>query len=241
MTTSMRLAAKMEPFDSFWEGPKDIEKGYGTFYQFYKHNYLQHMPADKSARILVISCGPGYFLNTLRQAGYNDVLGIDSEPAKIETVQRKGLTGRLAEAFPFLEGNTESFDAIFCETEINHLTKDEILEFLPLCRDNLREGGVLIFHSLNGANPITGSESLALNIDHFNTFTEYSMRQLLEHSGFEDINVIPLNLYVFYNNPLNYVGMVMDSLLTICFRVLFKFYGKPTRMFTKKIAAVARK
>ena len=72
--TRVRLAAKMEPFDSFWEGPQDIEKGYGTFGQFYKHNYLQHMPADKSARILVVSCGPGYFLNTLKQAGYTNVL-----------------------------------------------------------------------------------------------------------------------------------------------------------------------
>lgn len=241
MTTRVRLAAKMEPFDSFWEGPKDIEKGYSTFKQFYKHNYLKFMPANKSARILVVSCGPGYFLNTLKQAGYTNVLGIDSVPAKIEFSQRKGLPAELAEAFPFLEGNSEPFDAIFCETEINHLTKDEILEFLPLCRDNLLPGGVVIFHSLNGANPITGSESLALNIDHFNTFTEYSMRQLLEHSSFEDIKVIPLKLYVFYNNPLNYVGITLDAVLTLCFRVLFKFYGKPTRIFTKKIAAVARK
>lgn len=241
MTTRVRLTAKMEPFDSFWEGPEDIEKGYRNFYQFYRHNYLKHLPEDRNVRVLSVSSGPGYFVNTLRREGYTNVLGIDSDPAKVELAHQKDLNCIVAEAFPFLEQNTEPFDVIFCETEINHLTKEEILEFLPLCRDNLREGGVVIFHSMNGANPITGAEALALNIDHFNTFTEYSMRQLLKYSGFNDIQVIPLKLYVFYSNPLNYVGILLDTMLTLSFKVLFKFYGKPTRIFSKKIAAVARK
>ena len=48
---------------------------------------------------------------------------------------------------------------------------------------------------------MTGSEALAQNFNHFNTFTEYSLRQILMHSGFQDIQVFPLNLYIFYENP----------------------------------------
>jgi hypothetical protein len=55
----LELAAVIEPFDSFWEGPEDIEKGYTTVYEFYRRNYLHHVPVDRSAPILVISCGPG--------------------------------------------------------------------------------------------------------------------------------------------------------------------------------------
>jgi hypothetical protein len=40
---------------------------------------------------------------------------------------------------------------------------------------------------------------------------------------------------------LNYVGMMADRMLNLIFKVLFKFYGKSNRIFTKKIAAVARK
>ena len=36
----IQLTAKMEPFDSFWEGPTNIEKGYGTFYQFYSRDLV---------------------------------------------------------------------------------------------------------------------------------------------------------------------------------------------------------
>jgi hypothetical protein len=113
-----------------------------------------------------------------------------------------------------------------------------MIDFLGLCRHALRPGGGLIVYGLNGANPITGSEALAQNFDHFNTFTEYSLRQLLEHCGFERIRVLPLKLYVFYKNPLNYVGLAATTLFELLFRALFLLYGKSNRIFTKKIAAV---
>ena len=50
-----KLTAKMEAFDSFWEAPENIEKGYSSFGSFYRHNYLRHFPDNKDANILVIS------------------------------------------------------------------------------------------------------------------------------------------------------------------------------------------
>lgn len=212
MISSNDLSAIMEPFDSFWEGPHDVDKGYGSFYKFYKDNYLKHMPEDRNARILVVSCGPGYFVNMLKKEGFDNVLGIDSYPEKVEHAKRHGLNCEVARAFEFLDQSSEPFDAIFCEQELNHLTKREMLVFLDLCWKKLREGGRLITHGLNGANPITGSEALAQNFDHYNTFTEYTFRQVLEHSNFQDIKIFPLNLYVFWTNPLNYVLIAMSSL-----------------------------
>ena len=78
-----KLTAKMEAFDSFWEAPENIEKGYSSFGSFYRHNYLRYFPGDKDSKVLVISCGPGYMVNLLNKKGYNNVLGIDSMPQKI--------------------------------------------------------------------------------------------------------------------------------------------------------------
>ena len=238
---NIELTGKIEPFDSFWEAPEDIEKGYKSFYQFYKCNYLKYVPADKNAKILVISCGPGYFLNLLVKEKYWDVLGIDSDPAKIQHGKKKNLNCRAERAFPFLQRCREAYDVIFCEQELNHLTKREMLVFLTLCWNSLAPGGTLIVHGLNGANPITGAEALAQNFDHYNTFTEYTLRQILDFTGFRDVRVIPLDLYVFYKNPLNYVLIVLDKLYTLFFRFSFLLYGKANKIFTKKIAAVCRK
>jgi len=235
------LTAKCEPFDSFWEGPEEVEKGYRSFYQFYRCNYLHHMPAEKDVRVLVISCGPGYFVDMLIRQGYTDVLGIDSDADKVRHGLNRGLPLKTVRAFPFLDKEKTPFDVIFCEQELNHLTKEEIAYFLRLCWSRLKPGGTFIAHVLNGANPITGAEALAQNIDHYNTFTEYSLRQALKAGGFEAIRVIPLKLYVFYKNPLNYVAMAIAGLYTLFFRFSFKLYGKSNRLFTKKIAGICRR
>jgi SAM-dependent methyltransferase len=239
--TDHRLTAKMEAFDTFWEAPENIEKGYKSFGKFYKRNYLKYVPKDKNIYVLAISCGPGYFVNLLNNEGYRNVLGIDSDPEKVRYAAARGLNCHPEHAFSFLENNDQPFDLIFVEQEINHLTKNEILQFFKLCAENLRDKGILIIHSLNGANPITGAEALAQNFDHFNTFTEYSLRQILEYSNFKDIEVIPLKLYIFYENPLNYIGMFITFTLELFFRFGFILYGKSNKIFAKKIAAICKK
>jgi len=236
-----QLASKLEPFDSFWEAPTDIEKGYSKFLQFYKRNYLPYIPEDKKSRILVISCGPGYFVNMLNEHGYPNVIGIDSYSEKIAHATRHNLNCRVERAFSFLQNNQEPFDAIVAEQEINHLTKPEILAFLKLCLDQLNPGGTILVHSINGTSPMFGSESRAGNFDHHNSFTEYSLKQILEHSNFVGIRPFPLDLYVFYTNPLNYVAMIIDRLYTAFFRINFILVGKTARIFSKKIASVAKK
>jgi SAM-dependent methyltransferase len=236
-----RLAARLEPFDSYWQAPKDVEKGYASFSAYYRANYLPHLPQDRNARILVISCGPGYLVNVLSQAGYAQVLGIDSDPAKVEHARRKGLPCEAAEAFPFLESRRAEYDVIIPEQELNHLTLDETIDFLRLCRAALRPGGRVIVYAMNGANPLVGSENIAHNVDHFYNVTEYSLGQILELGGFAGARPFPLKLYVFWKNPLNYVGLAVTTVLELAMRVIFMMYGKKVTILTKKIAAVAER
>jgi 2-polyprenyl-3-methyl-5-hydroxy-6-metoxy-1,4-benzoquinol methylase len=239
--SAAELSARLERFDSFWEGPEDVERGYGKLGRFYQVNYLPHVPEDRTARILVISCGPGYFVNLLAEKGYTNVTGIDSHPEKVEPAVARGLNCRAGRAFETLRAAEQPYDVIICEQELNHLTKDEMVDFLRLAWDRLAPGGRILCHGLNGANPIVGAETLAQNFDHFNTFTAYSFAQVLEYTGFEDIHVFGLNLYVFHLNPFNYVAAAAAGLLHLLFRGLFVLYGKSNRIFTKKIAAVARR
>lgn len=236
-----KLSARLEPFDSYWQAPADVEKGYASFGRYYRHNYLPHMPRDKSARILVVSCGPGYLVDVLRTEGYANVVGIDSDPEKVAHATRRNLDCLTAAAFEYLSARIAEFDAIVAEQELNHLTLDEQIEFLSLCRRSLRDGGLLFVYGLNGANPLVGTENLTHNIDHFNTFTEHSLEQVLKLAGFSDIKTLPLRIYVFWSNPLNYVGLAFTTAAELFFRAAFKMYGKNVRILTKKIAATATK
>jgi 2-polyprenyl-3-methyl-5-hydroxy-6-metoxy-1,4-benzoquinol methylase len=235
-----RLSARLEPFDSYWQAPEDVDSGYGSFSAYYRANYLPHLPPNRDAKILVVSCGPGYLVNLLQQVGYHNVLGIDSDARKIEHGRRKGLACETAEAFPYLEERQlAEFDVIVPEQELNHLTLQETIDFLQLCRGALKPGGRVIVYAMNGANPLVGSENIAHNIDHFYNLTEHSMKQVLELGGFRDAKIFALKLYVFWKNPLNYVGLAVTATLELAMRVVFRLYGKKVRVVSKKIAAVA--
>lgn len=235
--SSNDLAAKLEPFDSFWQAPDDIESGYEQFNAYYKANVLPLMPAKKSAVILVVSCGPGYLVKTLADAGYSNVLGIDSFPDKIEFAARHGLNCRVERGFEHVASHQDEYDVIIAEQELNHLTLDESLSFLALCRGSLHKGGLLFVYAMNGAHPLYGAENLAHNIDHFYTVTEFSLGQIMSAGGFTDVRIHPLKLYVFWKNPLNYVGLAITSVIDLTVRILFKLYAKNVKVLTKKIAA----
>lgn len=232
------LSARLEPFDSYWQAPDDVEGGYISFAAYYKANYLPKMPEDRSANILVISCGPGYLINVLNEAGYQNVLGIDADPTKVEHGQRRRLQCDVAYSFPYLAERPRQFDVIIPEQELNHLTIEESIEFLQLCHAALRPGGRIILYAINSANPLVGSENRAQSIDHFYTVTEYSISQLLTLGGFVDNKPFPLKLYVFWRNPLNYVGLAVTAVLEVIFRIIFRLYGKKVDILSKKIGAV---
>lgn len=235
------LSSRMEPFDSFWEAPLNVEKGFKTFGAFYAFNYLKYIPKDKSVNILVVSCGYGYFVSLLNKNGYRNVHGIDSDSIKIDYAKRKNLNCSVERAFEFLQSDVSDFDVIIIEQELNHLEKKEVLIFLELCYNKLKQNGLLISHSLNGANPITGAEALAQNFDHFYMLTDYSFIQVLEYTKFKDPVIFPLCLYVFWKNPFNYILLVISALMSFFFRCAFILYGKKNKIFTKKIGAVAYK
>ena len=240
--TRRPLAARLEPFDSYWQAPTDVESGYKSFGAYYRANYLAHMPPSRDARILVVSCGPGYLVDLLVRSGYRHVLGIDSDAGKVEHARQHGLPCSVAEVFPYLAARQGGdFDCIIPEQELNHLTLEETVEFLKLCRAALSPGGTIVVYAMNGANPLVGSENLAHNIDHFYNLTEYSIGQLLQLGGFEDIRPFALKLYVFWKNPFNYLGLAVTGLMELCMKVIFRLYGKKVRIVSKKIAAVARR
>ena len=240
--SSRKLSARLEPFDSYWQAPADVASGYASFSAYYRANYVPHLPQNRDARILVVSCGPGYLVNLLTQMGYTNVLGIDSDPAKVAHAIARSLPCESAEAFPYLERRQAGeFDVVIPEQELNHLSLDETVEFLRLCRGALRPGGRVIVYAMNGANPLVGSENIAHNIDHFYNVTEHSLTQILSLGGFERTRTFPLKLYVFWKNPLNYVGLAVTATLELAMRVIFMLYGKKVKVVSKKIAAIAFK
>lgn len=233
------FAARLEPFDTYWQGNRDLRKGFQQFDIYYRANYLPRLPVDRDTRIAVLSCGPGYLVHSLVKAGYRQVVGVDADPAKIHHALDRSLPCLTASAFPFLAAQTEAFDVIIPEQELNHLSLDETVEFLQLCRKALRPGGQVLVYAINGANPFVAPEHISHNIDHLYNVTEYSLHQILSLGGFVDIKPFACKLYVFWKRPENYVGLFITTFMEAFSRLVYRLYGKDVTILSKRIGATA--
>lgn len=234
-TNKRELTAKWSPFTSFCEGPEDVEKGFRLFPAFYKRNYKNLLPQDKDAPVLVISSGPGYFQKYLKDLGYTNVLGIDSDPDKVSDAKARGLNSECASSFDYLPIEN-SYELIFGEQEINHLTRSEFLELLDKCHKSLTQGGRLLLIAANCTNPLISTEHPGNNWDHYLHTAEGNLTQAFNHIGFKSITPMSLDFYVLWTNPANYVAKLLTSSFHLFLKIIFRMYGKNAKIFTKRLA-----
>lgn len=218
----------------------DYKRACAKHATFFRHNYRRHMPRDRASRVLDVGCGLGHFLHFCREEGYSEVQGIDLSLESVAFCREQGFVAEERDALEFLEAADRIFDVIVLNDVIEHIPKPELFRFVDALLGALVPGGVLILKTINSANPITGPHGRYLDLTHETSWTEESMQQVLGFRGFSDIRVLPSNLYVFYSNPLNYVGLVASKMLEWIFLLIFRLNGRNlTKVFTKNLLAVA--
>lgn len=215
---------------------------YKDYARYFRANYLKYLPHNKKAKILEIGCGLGHFQYFLRMEGYQNLRGIDISEQEIEFCLNQGFNVKKADALSFITACREKFDVIIFDDIIYYFTRDDVVVLLKNIHRVLNDQGKCFIKTLNMSNPITASNS---NFRDFATefnYTEESLKQICLLSGFENTKIFPLNIYIFYLNPLNYMALIMEFILSNIFRILFWLYGrKTTKIFTKDILAVCTK
>ena len=110
----------------------------------------------------------------------------------------------------------------------------------PCAGRRLRPGGQVVVYAMNGANPMVGSENLSHNIDHFYHVTEYSLGQILQLAGFQQVRTVRVEAVCLLEESaeLRRASRSLRRSRPI-FRILFMLYGKKVKILSKKVAAVA--
>lgn len=124
----------------------DLAKHWARAYRWYFHGWL---PADPEIEILDVGCGGGQMLEALRLLGYRRGEGVDRSESQVEKAQTAGLNVSCGNALEFLRGQRNRWDLILAIDLLEHLRKDEAMDFLSLARESLRPGGRLIVQMPN--------------------------------------------------------------------------------------------
>lgn len=147
-----------------------------------------YLPASKAARITEIGCGMGFALGALRQLGYSDIEGIDSDASQIAAAHYRSLPAKLVSS-----QSTDTYlrerpkqDLIFAVDVIEHIPRQHTIPFLISIREALSPGGRFVCQVPN-CNSFIASRYRYIDWTHETSFSEASLDFVLHNSGFENI------------------------------------------------------
>lgn len=158
-------------------------------------NYIEPLNLPKDAVILDIACGPGYFLDAMKNLGYTNVTGITLSPEDIETCKKKGHTVKQHDMSFLPQKNgfiDESVDLIFCRQALEHSPYPlfSLMEYNRL----LKQPGFLYVET----PAIDTDRKHEFYSNHYSVFGTTQLGALLQKTGFNirQFNVLDFSLKV---------------------------------------------
>lgn len=208
---------------------------------YYDDDYAGHLPENKNANILDVGCGMGHFLSYLKNKGYVNLQGVDICNEQVEWCKENVLTEvmKVESLESFFSSTKEVFDMITMNDLVEHLPKESIVDVLVEARKCLKSDGKLLVRLPNMSN-IFGIYLFYNDFTHETGFTEYSLRQLLNLSGFNDIEIFGNKVRVnsLWKRFFRYlIATVFNTWITVALKYVYMPGSKqPTIMSTFLIA-----
>ncbi|MEY2533142.1 MAG: hypothetical protein QOF29_1052, partial [bacterium] len=145
----------------FERGDEEDGEGYRGFEDIFRGSEdhvraQQRMYLDLFAGchwVLDVGCGRGEFLDALRERGIS-ARGLDMDPTMVQRVREKGHEVELTDAASYLRGlDDDTVPGLFAAQVIEHLSAEQLSEFLELAHAKLAPGGLAVLETVNPHSP----------------------------------------------------------------------------------------
>lgn len=139
---------------------------------------VKPLKLKKTAKILDVGCGPGYFLDIMKENKYKNVVGTTGSQEDITICEDKGHTVR-QEDISFLSDKDESLDFIFCRQVLEHSP----FPYITLLEYNrvLKQGAKIYIET-----PQPGcTRNHEGNPNHYSILTDRMLMNLIVRAGFD--------------------------------------------------------
>jgi 2-polyprenyl-3-methyl-5-hydroxy-6-metoxy-1,4-benzoquinol methylase len=147
----------------------------------------EHVPEEKSIRILDLGCGAGAFLYFLNKAGYQNIQGVDVSAEQAALAARLGISVAHDGIASYLARvATETVDVVLLMDVLEHFDRQELLDLLDDVFRVMRPGGKCIAHVPN-ASGLYGMQVRYGDLTHELAFTSKSAQQAFAAVGFCEI------------------------------------------------------
>ena len=140
-------------------------------------DYEHFVPNPSMGNILEIGCGEGKFME---YCGKENAIGLDVWEPGVKKLQEKGFDAQLADASKPLQFKSGTFDIVYSEQVIEHLTTGRA--FVREINRVLKKGGKAIIRTVDIAR--CGSWFYT-DYSHVQPYTKESLYRIMEDNGFE--------------------------------------------------------
>ena len=139
---------------------------------------IKPLKLKKTANILDVGCGPGYFLDVMKKKKFKKAVGTTGSVEDIKICEDKGHTVR-QEDISFLTDKDESLDFIFCRQVLEHSP----FPYITLLEYNrVLKQGAKIYIETPQPNCVRNHE---INTNHYSVLTDRMLMNLLIRAGFD--------------------------------------------------------
>jgi 2-polyprenyl-3-methyl-5-hydroxy-6-metoxy-1,4-benzoquinol methylase len=147
-----------------------------------QRHYLKYLKGRNP--VLDVGCGRGEMLHLLSGNG-TEAVGVDSNQLMVDYCKSSGLNAVYADAISYLSaGNGSPYGAIYAAHFVEHLLPDQLLQFLSLSGERLKNNGVLILETPNPVGLFNMGASFYLDPSHIRPLHPEALKMLLESMGF---------------------------------------------------------
>ncbi len=154
----------------------------------------------KQYEFLDCGFGRGEFLEILRDLHIPKILGVDTNKNFITLSKDKNFNVVEDDAIRYLYVHEKKYSGISAFHLIEHLTFNELFDFLLICQKKIAKGGVLILETPNIENVIVSTKTFYYDPTHIQKLPRIFLLTLLEFFGFKDITFLPIHPSKEQNN-----------------------------------------
>jgi len=222
---------------------KDCTVTFNEQIEYIKKDYWEPISRYNwhKGRSLDIGCSNGFFLEKLKDNGYEEVFGVEpgEEPKKIARADIKDNihTGFYAEGlYP-----KNHFDLITCFQTLDHLS--DPFGMLMNMYANTKPGGhiYMIMHNTKAFQAkVFGEKSPIIDVEHIYLFNKENLPELCEKAGFKIVSVFD----VMNGYPLSYwlrMSPLPSKKLFTAFFKIFGLYNKVVKISAGNMGIILEK
>lgn len=193
------VASRDRSLDAFYLAFENEFRGTRTDVKDRLRGYLPILAAAAAGKpdrpILDLACGRGEWLELLKENGCT-VRGVDLNAAMIAICRELDLDATEADVLTHLRSlPADSHGAVTAFHLVEHLPLTTLLELLAETWRVLQPGGVLIVETPNPDNVLVGACNFHMDPTHRSPLPNRLTAFLLRHTGFTDVQVLPLHPY----------------------------------------------